>query len=141
MELHGVATMMIDAAKSQNGIPRDVCFAVLLLFRHRRIRRASGLDEHHLGSAGKAGPGASGDSSAPTAVAGDGLWHGLSVAGVIVRQHLLTAISHRIAGDLKVVGFAVDLIVSFAVFVALFAMIFKFLPDVRIQLGDVAWGQ
>jgi membrane protein len=40
-------------------------------------------------------------------------------------------------GGTEVVAHAIDLIVSFAFITVLFAMIYKFLPDVQIQWGDV----
>jgi len=52
----------------------------------------------------------------------------------------LTAIAQQLAGHIRVVSFLGDVIVSLAVVTVLFAMIFKFLPDVRIGWRDVWLG-
>jgi membrane protein len=50
---------------------------------------------------------------------------------------LLAALAEWIAGDVKWLLYGVDLIVSFAVVSLLFAAIFKFLPDIKVQWRDV----
>jgi membrane protein len=49
----------------------------------------------------------------------------------------LTEIVGTLFGGTDLVAHALDLIVSFALITVLFAMIYKFLPDVKIQWGDV----
>jgi membrane protein len=46
---------------------------------------------------------------------------------------LLTVLAKSFAGDAKGLAFAIDIFVSFAVQTLLFAAIFKFLPDVKLQ--------
>jgi membrane protein len=43
----------------------------------------------------------------------------------------------QLIGDFLVLAYALDLLISFLFITALFAMIYKFLPDVQIQWGDV----
>jgi membrane protein len=58
----------------------------------------------------------------------------------LVASTVLTAVSTRIFGDWKVVGFIVNTIVSLAVTTVLFAGIFKLLPDVKLKWRDVIPG-
>lgn len=58
----------------------------------------------------------------------------------LVASTVLSAVSHRLFGDWKVVGFVVNTLVSLMVATALFAGIFKLLPDVKIKWGDVLLG-
>jgi membrane protein len=58
----------------------------------------------------------------------------------LVVSALVTGITEFVGtvfGGTEVVAHALDLIVSFAFITVLFAMIYKFLPDVRIEWGDV----
>ena len=43
----------------------------------------------------------------------------------------------QLIGDFLVLAYALDLLISFLFITALFAIIYKFLPDVQIQWGDV----
>jgi len=45
----------------------------------------------------------------------------------------LSAVAQRLTGDIKVISFLGDLVISLGVVTVLFAMIFKFLPDAKVQ--------
>lgn len=58
----------------------------------------------------------------------------------LVVSTMLGAIAHRIAGEGKVVGFILDVVLTVGVATVLFAAIFRLLPDVKIAWKDVWLG-
>ena len=57
--------------------------------------------------------------------------------GSLVLSNVLHTLTDNIGGGLVAVGYAVDLLVSVAATTVLFALLFKFLPDVRLDWRDV----
>jgi membrane protein len=58
----------------------------------------------------------------------------------LVVSTILGSLVHRIAGEGKVVGFALDAVLTIGVATVLFAAIFRFLPDVKMAWADVWLG-
>ena len=58
----------------------------------------------------------------------------------LIISTVLGAVAHRIAGEGKVIGFIIDIMLSVVVYFASFALLFKYLPDVKIGFKDVFLG-
>jgi membrane protein len=70
----------------------------------------------------------------------DGLSHWFSPLGVACYYGFLAGVSQvmgSLVGGAKVIAHVLELVVSFGLVTVLFAMIYKFLPDVQIQWRDV----
>ena len=58
----------------------------------------------------------------------------------LIVSTVLGALVTRFAGEGKVVGFVLDITLSLIVYIGAFALIFKYLPDVKIRFKDVMLG-
>ena len=135
------AATMIDAAKQQSGVLATIISLAILLFG------ASGVFaelQDSLNVIWEVQP----DPQA-------GWWETIKkrffslamVFGVIflllvslIISTVLGGLAHRIAGEGKVVGFILDITLSLIVYAGAFALIFKYLPDVKIGFRDVLLG-
>jgi membrane protein len=135
------AKTMIEAAKEQSGFWPTVISIVVLLFG------ASGVFaelQDSLNTIWEVQP----DPKA-------GWWETIKkrflsltmVLGVIflllvslVLSTVLAGMVGRFAGEGKVVGLMLDIVISMIVYVGVFALLFKYLPDVKIKFKDVWLG-
>jgi membrane protein len=135
------AQTMIDAAKQQSGFWPTVISLVILLFG------ASGVFaelQDSLNTIWEVQP----DPQAGWMETIKKRFFSLTmVFGVIfllltslIISTVLGAVVHRFAGEGKVVGFFLDVVLSLIVYTGVFALLFKYLPDVKIGWRDVSVG-
>jgi len=132
------ATTMIDAAKKSSGIIPTIISLVILLFGASGV---FGELQDSLNTIWEVQP----DPKA-------GIWDTVKkrffsmtmVFGVIflllvsmVISTVLGGMVTRVAGEGKVVGLIMDIVLSLIVYTGVFALLFKHLPDVKIRYRDV----